>query len=463
MRIILLLLTIFLSTKVLTKSINQIDESLDEISQLDKRDTSCSSLYTQGRCSADCPCQGVGECCSEYGYCGTTEDYCGNKLTNEEKEETITTPTTIENFSSMTNFTSSAGAAGIVVFLPNYQLNSSINLLNFDFSHINVVIYSFFGLSSNGEAYSLNEYIDFTQKNIYYLNNNVKKKYPNLRTILSFGGGTDSTNFGSILSTNESIKTVANSITKVMSDNGFDGVDIDWEFPDNETECANLAALLKLIREIIGSNKLLTISASTSSKKYKGYSKKYIQYVNWFNVMTYNYAGGWNTYTGYNSPLYAPLYDLNQQKSCETSLKTYNNEGIPNYKLVLGAAFYGQAWKVISSTNNGYNQEGTTSTEGEYSSEDGIWTYRGLRKKKILSSYNSAVYPWIRTWHNDVKSPTLFNPKTMQYISYDDPDSMCERVYYVKKKKLAGFMMWEIGQDYKRELLDTIINCYGKN
>jgi len=233
--------------------------------------------------------------------------------------------------------------------------------------------------------------------------------------------------------------------------------------PSNETECANLATLLKLIRDIIGADKLLTISAPSSSKKYKGYSKKYIQYVNWFNVMTYNYAGSWNTYTGYNSPLYAPPHDLNQQKSCETSIKTYYNEGIPNHKLVIGAAFYGQAWKVISSTNNGFNQEGTTNIKGESSDEDGIWTYRGLRKKKILSSYNSATSPWIRTWHNDVKSPTLFNPKTMHYISYDDPDSMCERVNYVKKKKLAGFMMWEIGQDYKRELLDTIINCYGKN
>jgi len=72
------------------------------------------------------------------------------------------------------------------------------------------------------------------------LNKNVKNKYPKLRTVLSFGGGTDSTNFGSILSTNEKIKIVANSMTKVMFDNGFDGIDIDWE-----------CKFLKIILEII--------------------------------------------------------------------------------------------------------------------------------------------------------------------------------------------------------------------
>jgi len=176
--------------------------------------------------------------------------------------------------------------------------------------------------------------------------------------------------------------------------------------------------------------------------------------------MSYIYAGSWNKYSGHNSPLYNPTNDLNHQKSCDTSVSTYLSEGVSASKLVLGASFSGQAWLVQSSANNGYNQKGSTKTSGEPGNSEGIWSYRALREQKVLLSRRSTSQPWIRTWHSDAKSPTLFNPKTYQYISYDDIDSMCERISYVKKKGLAGFMMWEIGQDYKRELLTSVTTCY---
>ncbi|ORX42979.1 hypothetical protein BCR36DRAFT_361674 [Piromyces finnis] len=43
----------------------------------------CHSLYLQNRCSNDCPCLN-GACCSKYGYCGTTKEFCdeGNRMTS---------------------------------------------------------------------------------------------------------------------------------------------------------------------------------------------------------------------------------------------------------------------------------------------------------------------------------------------------------------------------------------------
>jgi len=232
-----------------------------------------------------------------------------------------------------------------------------------------------------------------------------------------------------------------------MEDNGFDGVDIDWEFPSSDTERQNLYTLLKKIRSYIGDDKILTISSAAFPDKYNGYASKYLKYVNWFNVMTYIYAGSWNKYSGFNSPLYNPSSDLNKQESCNTSINMYIDEGIPASKLVLGTAANGQAWKVSSTTNNGYNQKGTTDVDGEPGYDNGIWSYKALREQNYLSSYNTPVYPWVRTWHSDVKSPTLFNPKTKMYISYDDPDAMCERAAYAKKNGLAGVMIWEAGKD----------------
>ncbi|ORX84086.1 hypothetical protein BCR32DRAFT_291580 [Anaeromyces robustus] len=482
----LLLLIIFIS-KIFVMSIPLKKVTQNDVILLNNGST-CSELNSKGRCSLDCPCLKAEQCCSKHGYCGTTSNYCNdplvsittekttittkkniitttikkttttNKITTTKKTTTkkITT-TTIDN-SSINTYSANAG---IVIYLPNYNLGSS-NILDFDFTNIDVVNYSFFRLNDNGEPYSTYNSVDFKNKAIYYLNNDIKKKYPKLRTVLSFGGGSGSGNFGSVLNTDAKIKTVAKNIKNIINELKFDGVDIDWEFPNNETEIKNLLTLLKKLRSYLGNNKILTISASASPSKYQGYSNKFVKYVNWFNIMTYNYAGSWHEYTGYNSPLYSPSKDLNGQKSCHETTSIYINEGVPASRLVIGGAFYGREWKVNSSTNNGYNQVGTTNGCGAPGYTNGSWSYKALREQNILSSPKVATSPWIRTWHSDVKSPTLFNPNTNRYISYDDTDSMCERAAYVKKNKFAGVMVWEVGLDYKRELLNRLIRCYQK-
>jgi len=37
---------------------------------------------------------------------------------------------------------------------------------------------------------------------------------------------------------------------------------------------------------------------------------------------------------------------------------------------------------------------------------------------------------------------------------------MCERSIYAKNKKIGGVAVWEIGQDYKRELITSLVECY---
>jgi len=149
------------------------------------------------------------------------------KSTTTTKKSTTTTKKSTTTTKKSTS--TSAGSAGVVAYLPNYQLNNNIDILTYDFSNVDVIIYCFFRISDSGEAYSYYDSIDFKKKNIYYLNNDVKKKYPKLRTVISFGGSSGSKNFGSVLSSEEKIKTAAKSVANIMNTYGFDGIDIDWE------------------------------------------------------------------------------------------------------------------------------------------------------------------------------------------------------------------------------------------
>lgn len=69
---------------------------------------SCHTLYINNQCSQNCPCLN-GACCSKSGYCGTTEEFCGegNRMTTTSTHpiqiftiETISTSTSVATPSS---------------------------------------------------------------------------------------------------------------------------------------------------------------------------------------------------------------------------------------------------------------------------------------------------------------------------------------------------------------------------
>jgi len=435
------------------------------MSQILSKRSSCSYLRSKGRCSSDCPCTKSGECCSEYGYCGDSEKYCGssssNKKTTKKSTTSSKTATKSSNYSSKVSVVTTS-SPGVIIYLPSYRLDNEINLHSYDLSRINIINYCFFQISNDGEAYSGNYDMDIKNDMIHYVNNDLKEKYPHLKIILSIGGTKGSKNFKYFLSSSYTRNKAAQSIVKVVIDNKFDGLDVDWEFPKSEEEAGYLLAFLKKIREYMGYEKYLTLSSSALTDRYYGLVPEMEPLLNWFNLMTYHYSGYWDKYSGFNAPLYSADSDLNRQKDSDFTVDSYLAEGVPAKKLILGAPFIGQAWKVESSSNNGYNQPGDANIFGEKCNPnyEGFWSYRSLREEGILTSKRSTSSEWVRTWHDDVRSPTLFNKSTKIYISYDDVDSMCDRARYVKKKRIGGIMVWEAGQDYNRELLDGILDCY---
>ena len=65
-----------------------------------------------------------------------------------------------------------------------------------------------------------------------------------------------------------------------------------------------------------------------------------------------------------------------------------------------------------------------------------------------------------RHWDDVAKSPYLWNPTSRTFISYADPESLKNRVDYVKSKHLAGVMFWNISTIYskKARLLNALAN-----
>jgi len=76
----------------------------------------------------------------------------------------------------------------------------------------------------------------------------LKKRKRNLKTHLSIGGFTYKTNFIGALATASSRKVFADSSVALLSDLGFDGLDLDWESPGDDTQAMALVSVLKELR-----------------------------------------------------------------------------------------------------------------------------------------------------------------------------------------------------------------------
>jgi len=116
--------------------------------------------------------------------------------------------------------------------------------------------------------------MDFKAGLIEYVTKDLKEKYPHLKIVLTIGGTKGSKNFKYFLSNPDTLKAAAKSIVAAVQEHNFDGLDIDWEFPKSEDEAGYLLDFIKKIREYMGYDKILTISASALTSRYYGHTKE---------------------------------------------------------------------------------------------------------------------------------------------------------------------------------------------
>lgn len=310
-------------------------------------------------------------------------------------------------------------------------------------THLN---YAFATVSPSGECVSGDARAD--ARNFPELAK-LKRQFPHLQVFISIGGA-GAQNFANAAQSAEARQKFARTCVALMRQNGFDGIDVDWEFPKNAEEKQNYAALLAELRAQLdaaraadGARYGLTIAAPAGPQHYSGVAWEQIaRTLDWINVMTYDFAGSWSSTTGHNAPLYASSFDPAKTKSAQAynghaATQAYIAAGVPPEKIVFGVPFYGRGWKQVSHVNNGLFQKFNGVPQGTRGG--GAFDYRDL-KKNYLPTFT-------RFWDDAAQVPWLYDPATQVMISYDDPESLARKAEYVRANKLGGVMIWEISTD----------------
>lgn len=298
----------------------------------------------------------------------------------------------------------------------------------------------------------------------------LKQRHPHLRTLISVGGWSWSGRFSDVALTDASRRAFADSCVEFMMQYGFDGIDIDWEYPvggglpTNTTrpeDRANYTLLLAALRERLDEQapgSLLTIAAPAGPGIYANLELDRIDdYLDWINVMTYDFHGGWDPVTNFNAPMYPSVADPTSDPvaragfNVDAAVTGYLGAGVPASKIVVGVPFYGRGWAGVSPTNDGLFQPHTGLPAGTW--EPGVFDYHDLAANYV-GQCARHVSP-------EAKVPWLFCAApardTGVMISYDDPESLAIKRDYMTTAGLGGLMFWELsGDDAASSLLSAL-------
>lgn len=261
---------------------------------------------------------------------------------------------------------------------------------------------------------------------------------------------------------------MVNSCVDFMLTHGFDGIDIDWEYPVGggltdgiPEDTANYTLLMAEFREALDAlsgEYLLTIAAPAGPTTIGYMDLPGLEpSLDFINVMTYDLHGGWETTTNFHSALYAasdsPVAD-DALLNADAALQTYLDAGVPSDKIVMGLAFYGRAWSGVPATDLGLYQTSTGLPDGSW--EAGLYDY-----SDIVDMMADPV--WISTMHEEALVPWAYSAADGIFITYDSEASFNHKLDYVSAHDLGGVMFWELsGDTADHSLVDLLYSRLGE-
>jgi chitinase len=318
----------------------------------------------------------------------------------------------------------------IIGYYP-YWIKSTLpadNILFKDLTHIN---HAFAWPDAQGNI-KFNAELIYPQLNQLAHGNDIK-------VLISLGGWGHADGFAPMAADSTSRAAFITNLINFLKDNAYDGVDFDWEFPQNTTEKNNFTILIRELRQQFDQDNpdfLITMAVPISN-----WSGQWLDFaklknnVDWFNAMCYDVHGSWTNHAGHNAPLFSGDSDGGVDIGMNYLHKT---RGIPKNQLTVGMPFNGKQFNASAL----------------YASKTGDVT--DLLFSEIAPMLNGS---WTYNWDEKSQAPYLTNSANTKLITFDDTVSIRLKCEWIIEQGYSGGMIWALGQDLtnsSQPLLTTI-------
>jgi len=281
----------------------------------------------------------------------------------------------------------------------------------------------------------------------------------NVKVMLLLGG-----DFGGLENTSGGLNVLLKNVLVFIQQYGYDGIDIDWEYPGSAADATFFRNLMVALRSVLPSPRYI-ISADVppwggidpSGFTYYDYADtKYI--VDYFNIMMYDCAGPWTDSAQLNSAIFPDPYnpepwDCEPGGSVKEAIDIFEAPpvSVSKEKLNMGTPFYGYIYHKVNALW-GYcpNQDCSNSVDYE---NYGTFFKPRINQKGWRTFYDLfSLVPYM-----------LRADGGEGFITYDDAASTFYRVSYSDwARDLGGTFIWELDADYDgttQDLLDAAYNA----
>ncbi|HTS38904.1 MAG TPA: glycoside hydrolase family 18 protein [Candidatus Solibacter sp.] len=252
-------------------------------------------------------------------------------------------------------------------------------------------------------------------------------------------------------------QTLVDNVAAFEQQYGYDGADIDWEYPATTGDRIFLDKLMALFRK---SNANYTLSIDVAPWGGYGYDTKVLQTsLDYFNIMMFDCAGPWTAHGQLNSPIFwdfhnpAP-YECQPGGSAAGTADIFLST-VPPQQLNMGMPFYGYYYTNI---NQLFEQ-----CPNSYWTDDQACDYM-VQTQNYGTFFKNLINK--RGWKT-YRDPIAFVPYMLKadgsdgFITYDDAFSTYYRTVYSDwTRGFGGTFMWSLDADYDGHSQDLLTAMY---
>jgi chitinase len=268
-----------------------------------------------------------------------------------------------------------------------------------------------------------------------------------VKVLLLLGG-----NFPALETDPGAMTALVGNLQTFINHNGYDGVDIDWEYPGTILDRQTFFNLFTALRAALPSPTYV-LSADVPPWGGSGYDLSGVEALaDYFNIMMYDCAGPWTDDAQLNSAIYPDPhnpepYECEPGGTVEEAANIFLNQlNLPASKLNMGTPFYGYLYQNVSALWGSCTNCGSTVISENY----GTFIKQRVNRNGWQTFYDPvSLVPYM-----------LKTDGSPGYITYDDYFSTYEKVWYsVWRRGLGGTFMWSLDADYdghSQDLLDAM-------